>query len=181
MALLNNAVLVPGKAQYFLGTTGTSAPADIKSIDAGKWDNIGHTSIEAILAASSEGGEATTLNTMQAKPLRTSYSARTESFSFSVHQFDTATMKLYFGDNMVSVSSGWLGVNTAPQVTKKAFLCVLLDGATAFGIYMPEAEIYRGEDFSFEDSEALAALPLKVTPVVADGNNWAYAMTPLGA
>lgn len=179
MALLNNAVLVPGQAQYFLGAVGAAAPADIKSVDTNTWENIGHTSIEAILAASSEGGEATTLNTMQAKPLRTSYSARTEAFSFSVHQFDAATMKLYFGDNMVNVAGGWLGVNTSPQVTKRAFMCVLLDGATAFGIYMPEAEIYRGEDFSFEDSEALAALPLKVTPVVADGNDWAYAMTPL--
>lgn len=179
MALLNNAVLVPGKAQYFLGAVGADAPADIKSVDSNVWENIGHTSIEAILAASSEGGDSTTLNTMQAKPLRTTYSARTESFSFSVHQFDAATMKLYFGNNMVTVPGGWLGINTNPQVTKRAFLCVLLDGDRAFGIYMPEAEIFRGEDFSFEDSEALATLPIKVTPVVADGNDWSYAVTPL--
>lgn len=181
MALLNSAVLVPGAANYYLGAPGAAKPTSLASVASTTWTNIGHTSLENILAMSSEGGEAQNLSTMQAQPLRTTYSKRTEKFDISVHQFDAETLKLYFGKNMVDVDGDgkWLGPNLNPQVTNKAFLSVIFDGATAFAMYAPEAEIYRGDDFSLEDSEALATLPLSITPVVRAGNQYAYAMTPL--
>ena len=62
-----------------------------------------------------------------------------------------------------------------------SFLAVFTDGVNKFGFYAPKAEIMRGDDLSISDSESLAGLPISVKPIAHGSNNWAYAVTPLGA
>lgn len=182
MALNSNATLVVGAGNFFTATynetTPAALPADLTAIGA-PWVNIGHTSLEDIFNVASEGGEATTLGTLQARTLRTTYSPRSETFNIVLQQFDIDSLRLYFGSNAAVGGAGELLVPDQPTVTVASFLAVFVDGANEFAFYAPKAEIIRGDDLSLPDTESLAGLPIGVKPVAHSTNNWAYAVTPL--
>lgn len=180
MALNDNATLIVGTGNYFTGDVDTPLPLDLLAIPVLDWEDVGHTSLEKILSIASEGGDATTVGTLQNKSLRTKYSARTETFSIVLEQFDTAGLKLYYGSNAPTLASGQVGVPVEPEVTVAAFLAVFLDGDTIFAFYAPKAEIYRNDDMALVDTETLAGLPVGVKPLKSGANTWAYAVTPLG-
>ncbi|ABP53019.1 hypothetical protein [Salinispora tropica] len=177
--LNDNATLVVGAGNFFRAPTGTIAPSDLFSIDS-MWENVGHTSLEDIFGITSEGGEATTLGTLQAQTLRTTYAPRTESFAFTLQQFDRAGLRLYYGSNAPLLADGSLGVPMSPVPTECAFLVVFYDGTNAFAFYAPKAEIFRADDLSVSDAESLAGLPLSVKPLVFGSNAYAYTVTPIG-
>lgn len=179
VALNDDATLVIGAGNYLTSPVGTALPADLLA-PVTPWENVGHTSLEDILAISSEGGDATVLATLQNKTLRTKYSARSETLAFTLQQFDEAGLKLFYGSNMVTNLDGTLGVPTDPTPTVAAFIGIFLDGANVFAFYAPKAEIYRADDLSIADTESLAGLPLGVKPLQYLTNSWTYAVTPLG-
>jgi hypothetical protein len=177
--LNDNATLVVGAGNYFTAPVGTDLPENLLSPDVA-WSNVGHTSLEDILSITSEGGEATVIGTLQNKSLRTKYSARTETIAISIHQFDTAGLKLFFGSNAPTLPNGLVGVPTDPVPTSCAFLAVYVDAENVFAIWAPKVEIYRADDLSVADAESLAALPLGVKPLQHNTNTYTYALTPLG-
>lgn len=179
MALNDAATLVVGAGNFFTAVTDSALPGDLTTITT-PWSNIGHTSLQDIFGATSSGGDATTLGTLQAKALRTTYSARTETFALTLQQFDIASLKLYYGSNAPTLTDGSLGVPQSPVVTVCAFLAVFLDADNVFAMYAPKAEIFRGDDLALSDTESLAGLPLSIKPVISGSNSWAYAVTPLG-
>lgn len=178
MAIDDAATLVIDTGNYFKAPEGEAKPVDLGAIST-PWEEVGHTSLEDIFGISSEGGEATVLGTLQNKSLRTRYSNRTETMTFTLQQFDTAGLKLFYGANAPILPDGMVGVPTNPQPTICAFLVVFVDGDSRFAFYAPKAEIYRGDDMSLSDTESLAGLPLAVKPMVSGTNNWTYAVTPL--
>lgn len=184
MAIKDAATLVINTGNYFLAPTGTPAPADLLAPSAA-WQNVGHTSLEDIFSLTSDGGEATVLGTLQSKSLRTSYSSRTETMRFTLQQFDSDSLRLFFGANMQSVEDGkFLGVPQSPQPTSAAFLVVFIDGENTFSFYAPKVEVLRGDDMDLSDTESLAGLPLDVkpmiyTPVSGVANTWAWAVSPI--
>lgn len=179
------ATLSVGTGKFYTGAVGAVAPTTFSGLltpSSTTWTDIGHTSIEDIIAFSSEGGEATSLGTLQAPQLRTKYSPRTEAFTINVQQWDDPSLKLYYGANFTAISTGAIfsGVPAAPVVTTKAFLGVFQDGNTVFGIYAPKAELFRADDVDFSDTESLTSLPLQIKPLIYQTNTWAFAVTPLG-
>jgi hypothetical protein len=178
--LIDDATLVVGAGNYLIAPVGTALPTNLLA-PASPWEAVGHTSIEDILSISSEGGEATTIATLQNSTLRTKYSARTESMAFTLQQFDEDSLKLYYGSNMVTNGDGTLGVHENPTPTEVAFLAVFVDGDNHFAFYAPKAEVFRGDDLSIADTESLAGLPLSVKPLKYSTNTWTYAVTPLAA
>lgn len=180
MARNDAATLIIDTGHYFTATVGTALPTNLLSPEVA-WDEIGNTSLEDIFALSSEGGDQTVIGTLQNKSLRTKYSARTESFTINLQQFDSAALKLYYGSNMVDVNSDGklLGVPQSPTPTTKAFLAIFIDGENHFAFYAPKAEIFRGDDAEFSNTEDVASLPLKITPLINGSNTWAFAVTPL--
>lgn len=184
MAINDNATLVIGAGNYFIGEVGEALPADLLNPggvdpEVTTWENIGHTSLEDILSIASEGGEATIIGSLQNKTLRTKYSPRTETMAVVLQQFDEAGLRLYYGDNMEVLTEGALGVPTEPEPTRAAFLAVFTDGDKTFAFYAPLAEIFRNEDLELADTESMAGLPLGVKPLPYQSNKWAYAVTPL--
>lgn len=179
MALNDDAVLAIDSGNYFTAPAGTAVPTDLAAI-ATPWEVVGHTSLDNILSVESEGGEATVLGTLQNKSLRTRRSSRTETIKFTLQQFDTDALKLYYGSNAEVLASGMVTNPTNPTPTVCAFLAVYLDGDNIFALYVPRAEILRSEDISFEDTENIAGLPLGVTPLQNGSNAYTYAVTPLG-
>lgn len=183
MALNDDATLVIGAGNYltvpYNSTTPVALPADLTA-PGGSWAKVGHTSLEDIFNLTSEGGEANTLGTLQNKTLRTKYATRTESLTFTLMQWDTASLKLFFGSNATIGSQGEVQVPNEPLPTTCTFLAIFVDGENYFAIYAPKAEIYRADDVSAPDTESLAGLPLKVTFLTHGSNTWNYAITPLG-
>lgn len=180
MARNDNATLVVGSANFYVAPTGTAMPGALNVAPAAPWENVGHTSLEDIFSISSEGGDATTLGTLQNKALRTTYSPRTESFAVTVQQFDRASLRLYYGANAPMLENGTLGIPSNPVPTEKAFLVIFVDGANYFALYAPKTEIFRADDMAISDAESLVGLPLSVKPLIYSSNTWAYAITPLG-
>jgi hypothetical protein len=173
-----NATLVINSGNYFTAPVGTILPTDLTAPGAA-WTNVGHTSLEDIFGLSSDGGEATVLGTLQNKSLRTTYSARTETMTFTLQQFDAAGLKLFYGSNAPVLADGTIGVPINPVPTTAAFLVVFIDGTNEFAFYAPKAELYRGDDLELSDTESLAGLPIAVTPLVNGANTHTYQVTPL--
>lgn len=186
--LANNATLVVNSGNYFIGPVGTKPPANLLA-PAGPWENMGHTSLEDILALSSDGGEAKVLGTLQAPQLRMSYSARTETIRVNLQQFDESGLKLFFGSNAkrTTEDARFLTVPSTPNSTKVAFMAIYVDGTNVFALWAPSVEILRGADFEIADTESLATMPLDIKPMyfVPNGsqvaNDWTWALTPLQA
>lgn len=175
----DTATLVVGAGNFFTAPASTAFPADLKAVSV-PWTNIGHTSLDDIFSADSDGGDATTLGTLQAPQLRTTYEALTQSFNVNLQQWDEAGLKLYHGSNAtMDDKTGLLHVPTKGAPTIAAFLAVFLDNANSFCFFAPKAEIFRADNVSIDDTTSLASLPLKVTPVQVAGNDWSYAVTPL--
>ena len=179
MALNDNATLVIGSGNYLTAPVGTDIPDDLLA-PVSPWEAVGHTSLEDIFGITSEGGDATTIGSLQNKSLRTKYAARTETMTFTLQQFDVPGLKLYYGSNAPILPDGSVGVPADPTPTVCAFLAVFVDGENVFAFYAPRAEIYRNDDLSFGDTESLAGLPLGVKPMAYGPNSWTYAITPLG-
>ncbi|WP_405057049.1 hypothetical protein OG474_30475 [Kribbella sp. NBC_01505] len=180
MPLIDQATLTVGAGNYYTHAVGTALPTNLLNAEASGWNNVGHTSLEDILAVSSEGGEATVLGTLQNKSLRTKYSPRTDLLAFTLQQFDAGGLRLYYGSNAPTLPNGLIGVPTDPVPTDCAFLAVFVDGSNVFAFYAPKAEVYRNDDLALADTESLAGLPLGVKPLQLGTNKWAYAVTPLG-
>jgi hypothetical protein len=175
MAIDNTAVLKVGTGHFYTAPVGTAKPSDLRN-PGGSWTEIGHTSVQDILSASSEGGETTTLRSLQNATLRQTAAARTEAFVMNLLQFDTAGLKLYYGSNASVTGSGagaTVKVPANPTPTEVAWLVVFYDGQTTAGIYAPKTSILRNDDLSIADTENLAQLSLKVTPLQHSANDWA--------
>lgn len=179
MARNDKATLVVSTGRFYTGPVGTTAPSDPKKVGV-DWNDVGHTSLEDVLSFSSEGGDATTLGTLQAPQHRTKYSARTEAFAMTLQQFDEDSLKLFYGSNAKLGSSGKIQIPTNPTPTECAFYAVLEDGENTFEIYAPRCEVFRGDDFQISDTESLASLPITCKPLVHNSNDWLYEVSPLG-
>jgi hypothetical protein len=177
MALDNTAVLKVGVGHFYTAPVGTALPADLRN-PGGSWTHMGHTSVQDILSASSEGGETTTLRSLQNATLRTTTAARTEAFVMNLLQFDAAALKLYYGSNATVNGSGHVQVPASPVPTEVAWLVVFYDGQTTAGVYAPKASIIRNDDLSISDTENLAQLSVKVTPLQNGANDYAIVWLP---
>ena len=166
---------------YYTAPVGTELPTDLLDPEAEGWEEIGHTSLEDIMGTESEGGEKTVLATLQNKSLRTTYSNRTETWTIQLQQFDTASLKLFYGSNAQTLAKhGAVTNETNAKPTEKAYLAVYIDGENVFAIWAPKTEIFRGDDFALENTEDLNSLPLAITPLQNGSNTYTYAVTPLG-
>lgn len=168
MALIDDAVLGVALGRFYTAPVGTAMPADPLTPGAA-WSEVGHTSLDDIMSFDSEGGEATTLGTLQKKNLRSRYSPRVERFSINLQQFDEGALKLFYGANATVDTNGLLGVPEDPVPTVCAFLGVFQDGDVSFPIYAPKAEIFRSDNMEISDTESLVSLPINITPLSHEG------------
>ena len=184
MAINDTSTLVVKTGRFYVNEVGTAAPTalDRASLLTAGWEELGHTSLEDILSWATEGGETTTLGSLQSPSLRQTTSARTESFTTTLLQWDAATLPFYFGGNMelIEGSDIFMGVKSAPESIRRAFLVVFEDGQNRFPVYAPAASIGRGDDLAIDSTEDLAGLPIQISLLNHEGNDWAFAVAPIG-
>lgn len=178
MAINDAATFVASSGRFYTAPVDTALPTDLAA-PAVAWKEVGHTSLEDVLAFDSEGGDASVLGTLQNPNLRTSYAKRVDSFQFTLQQWDEAGQKLYWGSN-ATVVGNVLQVPNDPTPTTAAFLVVFKDQDKLLPIYAPKAEIFRADNVEISDTESLAGLPIKVTPKTSGTNKYSYAIGVLG-
>lgn len=166
MALNGDTVLKLSRADFYVAPVGTPVPSDLSLEPASPWEHTGHTSIEDILVATTEGGETTTLGSIQAASLKTSTAPAIRSFTVNHLQWDTATLQLYYGSNAVVNADGSVDVPETAIPTEKAWLARLRDGNTFGGFYSKRTSIIGDGDISIADSDSLAQIPVKYTPMI---------------
>ena len=169
------AVAIISTAKFYVAAVNAAVPTNYLAPTAGTWTNFGHTSLENILALSSEGGDVTVLGTLQSPQFRTKVAPRTDSFGLVSNQFDEDHYKMYFGSNMVQDTTTKLwSVPNAPTAVEKSFLAVFEAGDYAFAIHSKRAEFKRNEDLSLDSTDAIAGIPIQVTPLSYQGatSNW---------
>ena len=176
MALLDESTLVIGAGNFYTAAVGTEF--DLEALTP--WENVGHTPLEDIFSQESDGGDKSVLGSLQNKNLRISYEQRTEQFNLTIEQFDTDSLKLYYGSNAVKdIETGLLQVPASPVPTTCAFMAIFVDNENRFGFYIPKCEILRADDMSLDDTESLAGLPIAISPLQLGSNNWTYAVLPI--
>jgi len=177
LARNDDATLKVGTGRFYTAPVDTALPADLLAPGV-EWTEMGHTSLEDILSAASEGGDQTTLGTLQNKNLRVVIAPRTESYNMRLMQFDAPSLKLYYGSNAVVTASGAVQVPQDPKPTEVAWLFVFEDGDTVGAVYAEKASIFRSDDVAIADTESLSQLPLRVTPLVSGANKHALTWVP---
>ncbi|GAA1411903.1 hypothetical protein AUR04nite_00540 [Glutamicibacter uratoxydans] len=177
MARNDEATLKLGTGRFYTAPVGTALPANLLAPEPA-WTEMGHSSIDDILSAASEGGERQVLSTLQVKNHRVFTTARTDSFGIKLHQFDTDTLKLYYGSNAIVTAKGVVQVPNDPKPTEVAWLFIFEDGDAVGGVYAEKASIFRSDDIAISDTESLAVLPLSVTPLQLDNNKHSLSWIP---
>ena len=177
MTLDDTATLVPATGHYFYAPTPGQARPSNQLVPGSPWVDLGHTSLDSPFGITSDGGDSTTLGTWQNSSLRVSYAPRVESIAFELKQWDTATLRLYYGSNAAVSSSGNLRTPANAAPTLGALYVIVTDGAEQVAMYWPSVSIFRGDDISF-DAEALAGLPVVATILGTSGQDWLYEITP---
>jgi hypothetical protein len=172
MALNDSAVLTPAKGYIFTAAADTAAPSPavieaFTSTTPGldvAWDSIGHTSREDLPEFGFDGGDSDVKGTWQNEALKTVItSAAIDFVTFNVHQFDEATLNLYYGTTNASSTVGQYSVAGSPGgVTRKALLIVIVDGTTNIAFYAPRVDIRRNDSLSLA-VDSFAAMPLRAT------------------
>lgn len=180
MALDGSKVLKVGRADFYTAAVGTALPTDLSKTPDKGWTHAGHSSIEDILAVSSDGGETTTLGSIQAPQLRQSTTPATRAFTVNFLQWDAATLKLYYGGN-VTEKGGNLEIPQTPHPSEVAWLAVLQDGDNYGGIYAAKSSAIGDGDLTISDADSLAQLPVKFTPLSYNDSNFAFTFVPMKA
>lgn len=168
MALNNEAVLKISTAHFYTAPVDTPIPSGGTVSVA--WEEMGHTPLTDILAIAFEGGDVTTLGSLQNPELRTARTPRTATVNMSILQWDLPGRRLFLGSNAMQDSAGRLGPAANPTPTKTAVYILIEDGDNYMDIVFPSAEIIGSGDLSLADTESLAALPLAITPLRKDAN-----------
>ena len=171
MATNDNATLKVGNARFYTAPIGTARPATpaLLANPAAEWVEMGNTSLDNIIAMTSEGGTVSTLGSLQNKNLRQSVDSRTESFGIRLLEWTDKSLRLYYGANAVVTADGAVEVPSEPVPTELAFLVVLEDGENVAGFYAAKSSIFRSDDIAIADSNTLAELPIKVTALNTGG------------
>lgn len=143
--------------------TGTGTPTVTVSSVAtpNGWLNVGHTSREDLPEFGFDGGKNKMIGTWQRKQLREVESADPieDSLKFALEQWDSAALRLYFGENAAD-TPGVFGVDGQFLAVENAVFVVLIDGDARVGFYASRAQIQRDSSIKVP-LDNFASLPVK--------------------
>lgn len=180
MTTQDNTTLKVGIARFYTAPVGTARPTTVATLKTPPvaWEEVGNTSLDNILTLTSEGGNVTTLASLQNKSLRQTVEARVESLGINLLEWTTDSLLAYYGGNAVITADGAVEVPSEPVPLEKAFLAVLEDGTNVGGFYAEKSSLFRSDDIAIADTNSLAQLPIKVTALNAAGKTSALTVIP---
>ena len=180
MSTNDNAVLKVSTARFYTAVPGTARPItyELLKTPASPWKEVGHTTLDNIVDLTFEGGERTTLPTLQSPAVRESISAVIESFAINLLEWTKESFELYYGANVKVAADGAFEIPSVPQPKEVAFLVVLEDGVSVAGFYAAKASAFRTAAVAVADTSSLSQLPIKLTAMQMDGAASAITVIP---
>lgn len=170
MARDKNLTIVPGKGEYWLAAPGTAFPTDPDDPAASGYEEVGHTSRDAPMQVSRDGGESTPKGSWQDPNMRTDVSPVTYKVAFSLLQHDKKGLKLYHGANSLETARG-IKPPKKPQPTEATLFMRIIDGGRAQYRHYDRTEILGADSEEF-DVENLAGLPVAATILGAEDSDY---------
>ena len=180
MAADAGTLFVPGHGTVFRAPANTPMPADgpsaftLSSAPTG-WTSLGHTSKENLMSFSTDGGDATVLDTWQQDAVRTIYASTNWTFGINALQIDKPTLDLAF-NGAVDTDGGYIIPGTNGGLENALFV-LAQDTTGSLGFYIPNTSTKLG-DSPVVDTENFFELPLSssiqaasddVIPALTDG------------
>lgn len=174
------ATLKVSRGDFYYAPVGTARPTTIEGLlePASPWKTFGHTPVDNILSLESDGGERTTLASLQKSNLREDVSALSQSFAFDLLEWTTDAYKLYFGRNAVVEADGAVQVPETAQATEIALLVVFEDGESVMGFYAAKASVLRRDNLSISNTTDLNSLPLQATALTHGSSPSSFTAIP---
>ncbi|GAB3912697.1 hypothetical protein ACFQ1S_06445 [Kibdelosporangium lantanae] len=175
MTMNDNAVVTASRGFIFTATAGTAPPTP-SVIDTFKpdttltgWTSVGHTSDEDLPEFGFDGGDTETKGTWANRALRTvETEAPVDYVQFSLQQFDSHALEMYYGVQNSSTDPGVFAVRrTAAKLPDQALLIVVVDGPTSIAFYAPRTTIRRQDAIALATDE-FGNLPVRAT-ILDDG------------
>lgn len=168
MAMLDQAVILPGTGYMYLAPAETSAPSNLTEPEA-PWDNLGHTSREDGLTITRDGGDSEVVGTWQNPSLRERREPSTFAITAYLHQVDNNVLSLYFGGGDTS-EPGVFGVTSVTGTVDKALYVRIVDGDNAVSLYVPRVSVAAEDDVEV-DVEGFLSFPIRATVLQVTGSN----------
>ena len=168
MALIDDAVLIPGTGYLYLAPAESARPGSLTA-PAAPWVNLGHTSRDDGLTITRDGGDSETLGTWQNTALRERRDPTTLAITMQLHQVDATVLSLYFGTGDIT-TPGEFGVVDASGTTTQAMFVRIVDGANSAYLYVPKVSIGADDDVEV-DVENFLAFPVRATVLQVTGSN----------
>lgn len=182
MALEDTATQIAGLGSVWTGVVGTATKPTTTQlatfVSAGTvptgWTNLGHTSIDDILAPGQDGGDSEVKGSWQNPSLRTVITSTAVDYFVikSLQVVDNTVLSLYYGGGDATVADEF-GVPDSPVATELATCIVIVDGTTPTAIYMPKASWLREDSMEFATDDFTTA-PLRCTALKYNTNKRIY-------
>lgn len=173
----DEAVVKVAVARFYGAPVGTERPADLRDVGV-EWNSFGHTTLENIVDLSYEGGERSSIPTLQNPAVRENISDVVESFGVNLLEWTKDSFELYYGSNVVLLDDGAVEIPTKPQLSEQAFLMVIEDGDRMGGFYAARSSAFRNAAVAVADTTSLSSLPVKFTALTNDGAKTALTVIP---
>lgn len=167
MATLNTVrTLVAGRGHIFTAPVDTD-PFDLDAFEFGDdltygtWDWLGDVQEETPVEFTSEGGEATTLNTWDREAVKAIYSPTSISGTITKVDLSVESFMQAFPGSARNDERGSVRVGSNPAAAERALMLVTYDSVDIAGLYLPRVS-WRGQMPVF-NREAFSTLPLNLS------------------
>lgn len=157
--------VITSTGSTFTGGTGPAVAISSRATwTAGPYTEVGHTSIDNPMQENRTGGDVTTYDTWQASGVESSTAPVTKAVAFSLHQYDVANMKLYYGANSAvdATDGSILEPQGSASATQAALFLLVFNGSKAMTRWFPRTSIIAADAESF-DTTKLAEMPVAAT------------------
>lgn len=180
MSLNDAAVVYPNTAHFFLGNADTAVEPLLSAIEAYVADtttpitgltNLGHTTLDNVMAWGSDGGDSEVKGSLQNKSLREVLtSEKVDYFTVNSMQVkDNEVLTLYYGGGDTS-SANRFGTPDNAVIQNRAVLVIIFDDEGPLGMYAQKCSV-RADDSIQMPADDFTSLPLRFTPLKVSGKS----------
>jgi hypothetical protein len=174
MAADAGTLFIPGHGTVFRAPANTPMPeAGPTAFTLGStvptgWTSLGHTSKENMISFSTDGGDATVLDTWLQDAVRTIYASVNWTLGINALQLDKPTLDLAFNGAVDADDGGYI-IPASNGGLENALFVLAQDTTASLGFYIPNTSTKLGDSPVF-DTENFTELPLSSSIQAADAD-----------
>lgn len=179
MTLNDSAVVYPNTAHFFTGVSATVTAPTLTNLAAYVADTtttitgfteIGHTTLDNIMAWGADGGDSEVKGSLQNKSLRQIITSEAiDYFTINSMQMrDNQVLSWYYGGGDATTLNTFKTPDS-PTIPQLGFLAVIFDDNGPLGLFCKKLSIRRDDSIQMP-ADDFVSLPLRFTPLKATGS-----------